>query len=344
MSRAGLVVEHRRHRCARFAVAMVGACLWSSAALAQVPGEEIARRAFEDGVTLEKKGDFAGALTKFRDSELIKATLGVRYHKAYCLEMTGKLAAALIEYEIVDKTARETNKTELVETTRVRLEPLRARVPQLSMKLSADAPKDAEVMLDGAAIAQSLLDGRAFRIDPGDHMLTARAPEHEVFAKRFTAGESSTTSIEIALHKVGAKPAVAVAPPKTDPAKGTAAGPHVEPVTKPPAERPRERSRTLPILTTAGAVVLAAGGVAAFLVAGSEQKDLEKTCGTTANCDGEKGSTRTFDALALGGWIGAAGLAALSIVLWTSSPSSSSASASTRVVARSSWLGLEGRF
>src|SRR5689334_1691271 len=107
---------------------LLAALLCTSAARAQVPGEEIARRAFEEGVALEKKGDFAPALAKFKESERIKATLGNRYHKAYCLEMTGKLAAALIEYEAVDKAARDANKSDLVETTRIRLEPLRTKV------------------------------------------------------------------------------------------------------------------------------------------------------------------------------------------------------------------------
>ncbi|MBX3212260.1 MAG: hypothetical protein KF850_09530 [Labilithrix sp.] len=104
---------------------MLGAVLCASAAHAQVPGEEIARRAFEEGVALEKTGDFAAALAKFKESEQIKATLGNRYHKAYCLEMTGKLAAALIEYEVVDRSARETSKAELVEAASARAAPRR---------------------------------------------------------------------------------------------------------------------------------------------------------------------------------------------------------------------------
>ncbi|HVM69462.1 MAG TPA: hypothetical protein VM204_06455 [Gaiellaceae bacterium] len=322
----------RRARVAGWALLV--ALSFSSAALAQVPGEEIARRAFEEGVALEKKGDFAGALAKFTESEQIKATLGNRYHKAYCLEMTGKLAAALIEYEIVDKAARDTNKPELVEATRLRLEPLRVKVPQLALKLAAAAPRNAEVTLDGAPISSALLDGRAFRIDPGEHVIAARAPDHESFTRSFTAGESTTTSVEITLPRSGAASAPAPAP--------AAPGEQYR-VTEPPAEAGAERSRTLPILTTAGAVVLAAGGASAFLVAAGEQSDLEAACAQKPSCEDDKGATRTFDALALGGFIGAAGLAALSVVLWTSKPSTS-ASGSARVVARSSWLGLECRF
>ena len=73
---------------------------WVTSALLSVgqgANDAQARRSFEDGVSLEKKGDYAGALAKFRESMEIKATLGNRFHIAYCLEMTGKLAAALEE-------------------------------------------------------------------------------------------------------------------------------------------------------------------------------------------------------------------------------------------------------
>ncbi|MBX3225133.1 MAG: hypothetical protein KF795_31740 [Labilithrix sp.] len=325
---------------------MLGAILWASSARAQVPGEEIARRAFEDGVALEKKGDYAGALAKFKESEQIKATLGNRYHKAYCLEMTGKLAAALLEYEIVDKSAREANKAELVEATRLRIEPLRVKVPQLSLKLAGTPPAGAEVALDGTSIPLALLDGKAFRVDPGEHVVTAQAPEHDAFKKGLTAAEGTTTSVEIVLTKATT----------TATARG---GAGAERLTEPPAEAPR-RSLALPILTTAGAVVLAAGGVVAYVLADGAQADLEKTCATKPSCEDDKATTRTLDALALGGFIGAAGLAALSVVLWTSSSSApaesaggatasarprATASATTaRLVVRSSWLGLEGRF
>lgn len=321
-------------RTASLVRALAGALLLASAARAQVPGEEIARRAFEEGVALEKKGDFAAALTKFKESEQIKATLGNRYHKAYCLEMTGKLASSLTEYEAVEKAARDANKTDLVEAARSRLEPLRPRVPQVSVKHAASPPKDAEVQLDGTALAAALLDGKSFRVDPGEHVITARAAEREPFTKRFTATEGSSAAVEIVLAPAATKPA-APPPAKTnEPAASTPAS---------VAPSPGARSRTLPILTTAGAIVLAGAGVGAFIVAGQKQDDLEKACraSTSSTCDDDKGPTRTFDALALGSWIGAAGLTALSIVLWTSSPS---APASARLTTRGSWVGLEGGF
>lgn len=292
-------------------------------AQAQVPGEEIARRAFEDGVALEKAADYASALVKFKESSQIKATLGNRFHIAYCLEMTGKLASALIDYEIVEKSAREQGKADLLGATHLRLESLRARVPQLSLHIPA-APKGIQVSLDGSPIAPALLDGQAFRVDPGEHTITANAPEHDPFTKRLTAPEGSSITVDIVLPR---KAAVSPMPSASTNEIATETS----------------RSHTLPILMTAGSAVLAVGGIVAFILAGSEQNDARRTCITKTSCDDEVTAVRTFDALALGGFIGAAGLAVSSVVLWTSKPRASSAATST-LTARPSWIGLEGRF
>lgn len=330
MNHGGVLVLWDRRRSARVVPVLAGALLYASSAVAQVPGEETARHRFDEGVALEKKADYAAALAKFVESEQIKATLGNRYHKAYCLEMMGKLAAALAEYEFVDKRARETDKTELAEATRIRLEPLRARVPQLSLKLGPAAPNETEVTLDGTLVSPALIGGQAFRIDPGQHIITARAADHAAFTKSITAPEGTTTSIEVVLQKEAkAKPEKREPADRTDIDPSGATGQH---------------SSTLPILTTAGAVVLGAAGTAFYVVAGNEQEVLRATCQTPPGCSEEdKSPTRTFDALALGSWIGAASLAALSVVLWTAK-SNASASASAKVLARSSWLGVEGRF
>lgn len=310
------------------AVVVLG-ILAATSARAQVPGEEIARRAFEEGVALEKKGDYTAALAKFRESMEIKATVGNRFHIAFCLEMTGRLASALNEYELVDKAARELKKADVVEATRVRVEPLRPRVPQLALNMVPSLPKDGEVLLDGKLIPSGILDGKLFPVDPGEHIVTAHAPDHDTFTKQISLAESSTTTVDIKL-------------PLT--ARPSNAGPeNARSQNLLTAEAPRLRPRTTAIVTTAGAVVLAAGGVAAFVLAGNAQDDAEKTCPTRLVCDDERDKVRTFDALALGGFIGAAGLGVLSIVLWTSKPVGSARTAPA-LVARPSWIGVEGRF
>jgi hypothetical protein len=290
---------------------------------AQAPGQELARRAFEDGVALEKKAEYGAALIRFRESAAIKSTLGNRYHIAYCLEMTGKLAEALAEYESLDQAAKEQKKSDVAEATRLRVEPLRARVPTLSIRVPPPAPPDLTVTLDDAPVAAVLLDGREFRVDPGDHVVAAKAPDRGPFIKtlQIVEGEASSVNVVLAAAETAGPPAV----------------------TEPPPEPPR-KSRTLAIAATAGAGVFAIGGVASFLVAGSRQHDAERTCPTKLSCDSERTRVRTFDALALGGFIGAGALAVTATLLWTAKPHAQKSGVQAALVARGTWLGAEGRF
>jgi hypothetical protein len=320
-----------------------------------VPGKEHAKKLFEEGVDLEKKADYAGALAKYKEAEQITATPGLRFHKGYCLEMTGKLAAALDEYENADRMARDQNKQEVHAAVVARLDPLRGRAPQIAIRLATPA-KDAEVQLDGVAVGAPLLDGKAFRLDPGEHTVTARAGGYRAFSRKVQVPENVTTSVDISLERVttgGPLTAPAPAParePAPAPAREPAPAPAREPaaqasVTEPPSEAPHGRSLGLPIATTAGAVAFAGLGVAMFLVAGSAQSDAQAACPKQPTCDSEQTKVRTFDALALTGFIGAAGLGVLSVVLWTSKgPESHGARPSARVVATPSALGLAGTF
>jgi hypothetical protein len=319
----------RELRRARIEFCGLAACFLflCAAAPAQAEGTaEEAKRAFEEGVTLEKKGDYAGALDKFATSEKIKGTVGNRFHKAFCLEMVGRLAAALDEYDAVDKTAREQGKADVVEATRGRAEPLKARVPRLELRFASSLPQDAEVMLDGRILPAERRELPIF-VDPGEHTVAARAPEHETFSKHFAAAEGATSTVDVSLQPQAPAPV----------GRRTS-------VVEPPLEPHHAPSRTIAIATTAGAVLLAAGGVASFVVAGDVQSDAEKKiCPTRESCDDERQKVRTFDALALAGFVSAAALGTFAVVLWTARPSTSGKSAPA-LVARGPWLGLEGRF
>jgi hypothetical protein len=298
-------------------------------ARADVPQEDLARREFEGGVALEKKGDYVEALARFRASAQLKPTLGNRFHTAYCLEMTGKLAVALEEYEAVEKDARELKKTDVALATHARLEALRPRVPEVSIHPMSELHGDLEVVLDDAPLLRVVLDGRPFHIDPGEHTLTAWAPSYRPFSTRIAVAEGATTSVDIVLEreqKPSSLPVAVESQPRPFPSP-------------PPAPAPR-RDR-LARITTVGAAALTAASGLAFLAAGTAQTSAEDTCPKRLTCDDERSKVRTLDAFALAGFISAAGLAAVSVVLWTSQ---STRRAATSFVVRASFVHLEQRF
>ena len=157
--------------------------------------------------------------------------------------------------------------------------------------------------------------------------------------------ESLTTTVDVSLERVTGAPVVpAVAPPPRRLRRAPAENELLRArSTSPLPKAAHGRSRVLPIATTAGAVVLAGTGVAMFLVAGSAQTNAQEDCATKLTCDDRRARVRTFDALALGGFIGAVGLGVVSVILWTSKPSEQAA-ANARLQAGPGTFALEGSF
>lgn len=310
---------------------------------APAASKDQAKKLFEEGADLEKKGDFAGALAKYKEAEQLAVTPGLRFHEGYCLEMIGKLTAALEAYDAADKLAREQNRQDVHAAVAVRLDPLRARVPNIAIRLSTPT-SGVDVQVDGVAVVPARLEGKGFPIDPGEHTLTARAVGYKSLTRKLQTPESVTTTVDVSLERATMASAAPVAPVEPTAPAAT---------TEPPGEVRRGPSRALPIATTAGAFVLAGAGVAFFLVAAGAQSDAHESCPAKPICDDEQSRVRTFDALALGSFIGAAGLGVLSVVLWTSkgpTPSAarglpgSASAARTRVIATPRTFAVEGTF
>jgi hypothetical protein len=256
--------------------------------------EDVARRAFDEGVGLEKRGDYESALAKFMESAQLKSTLGNRFHLAFCLEMTGKLASAWSEYEALDRLAREENKTDVVAATRQRTDALRTRVPELTLRATPSLPSGGEVLVDGSVVVAQGLEAKAVKVDPGEHVITAHAPEHKSYRQVIIVAEGARQSVDVPFEAAFlAPPPKAAAPP---------------------------RPRMLPIALAAGAGVAAAGGVAAFLVAGAHADDARAACPMRMSCEDERSDVRTLDAIALGAFVSAAALAVASFVIWRTPP------------------------
>ena len=333
----------RRLRAILFASVMTGvlAAPTSLAHAQTVPGKEVAKRLFEEGFDLEKRGDYVAALAKYKDAEQILATPGLRFHKGYCLEMTGKLNAALEEYEVADKLARDANRPEVHAAVIARLEPLRTRIPQIAIRLATVA-KDAEVQLDGNPVGSPLLDGKAFRLDPGEHAVTARAPGHRNFVRHVQVPESLITTVDVVLDLASA--ASAASPVSAVSSVSSVSRPSGGPSTEPPSETAPGRSLVIPIVATAGAVALVVAGVAFIAAAGGAQSDAQASCPHQTTCTSEQSKVRTFDALALGSFIGGAGLGVLSAVFWASKGGDRRAAIGAKPTFGGATVGVEGAF
>ncbi|MGZ3418451.1 MAG: hypothetical protein ACXVEF_42355 [Polyangiales bacterium] len=300
-----------------------------------------ARELFDEGLALEQKGDWQGALDRFRKVAGVKMTPQVRFHIALCLENLGKLVDALVEFERAKSDAAADPTAQLVATTAQKhVVDLKERVPRVIVKVPAGT-ENVAVTIDGTPVSSALL-GSAIPLDPGKHQLVVTANKQPSFTKDVELVEhGKTTTIEVTFA-----PAAKVEKPPPPPKE------------EPPKEEPTEGSHgpgALPwIFGGIGVAALAGGGIF-YGLRQSTISDLEGACGPDRNqCPEDKKSTydrgktyTTVGNILLG--VGVVGVAT-AVVILVASPSKSgdkkSASAAVTLGGGPGniGLGLIGRF
>jgi hypothetical protein len=310
------------------------------------PEVRAARQLFADAEKDEDAARWAEALDKLRRVAQVKLTAGVHYHIALCQEHLGQLAAALDQYTSAEGQARSENAQDVLVLVGKRIEDLGPRVPRLTLRLAPDAG-DATVTLDGARLPPAVV-GTALPVDPGEHSIEVTAADGRSTTRHVTVQERDVTTVDLQ---------VAEAPPRPAPAAAMAPSPPslLSPgaTASPPAESPAATgtgSRAGAVLATVGGVVLAGGGVAAFLLAGSAHQTAVAQCAKVlsfapAACDSQRSSVRDWDFAAAGAWLGTALVGTLAVVEWAR-PSSQAASStpSAQLFVGPASLGLGGRF
>jgi hypothetical protein len=253
----------------------------------------------------EDNGRWQDALDKLRRAGSVKMTPGIRFHVALCEEKLGQLVTALGDYTAAEAAARSEGNKEVLEAVSDPLSALRARVPTLTVGLPADA-KDVEVTLDGGPLAVGLV-GVPVPVDVGTHTVLARTGGRPPFSSSVSLAEKQAVTVEVRFPSPVS--AAGAAPTPVPPS----ANAHEE------AAHPAGPLRAGALATTLGAVAVVGFGVGAYFVAGGKQSSAETAClGLLPSaCDNFKDGVRTWDALALGAWIAGAGLAAVSVYLWT---------------------------
>ena len=261
-----------------------------------------ARDLFARAESDEDAGLWADALDKLHRAGSVKMTPGIRFHVALCEERLGRLAAALGDYVAAQDAAREGSNKDVLEAVGEPLAELRARVPTITLRLPADV-NDAVISLDGAPVAPGSM-GALLPVDTGVHTLDAHAPNRAPFSATVSVVEKQAVSIDVLL------------PPLPSPV-GTA------PLAPRRAPQDKDASRAKALVASAGALALVGFGVGAFFVAGAKQSAAEAQCEGLVSCEGLRGPVRTWDALALTGWIAGAGAGAFAVYFWTRPPTPS---------------------
>ena len=320
-----------RSICCLFAFA-IAAVAPAARGLPTATNEKLAaaRETFAQAEKDEDDELWSDALAKLRQVAAVRLTSGVRYHIALCEEHVGQLVEALADYTEADRQARSEGARDVLKLVGVRITDVAGRIPHVALRVvpavaGMVATIDEQPCSDAACTAPGALD-------PGTHRVEARAPDHVPALAVVTLGERETAAVDLVLR-------VPPSPP--------AAAPPPAPVTTPQA--PGGRSRTTALLAGIGAILLAAGGVGAYVVAGDELRSGMRTCrqlvtAATGACDGEKNTVRAWDWTAAAAWAGAAAAGTIAVLTWSGARRESTPAPSTSVVVGPRSAGLAGTF
>lgn len=312
---------------------------FATPALAQSATAGEAQSAFKAGMSLEQKGDWDGALKKFRDAAAFKSTPQLRFHIGRCLEKLGNWTEAISAYELAMSEATGNQRKEMTKTAKPAAEALRKKVPKLVLERGPNT-EFTTVYLDGAEILLASF-GQPMVVNPGDH--TVKAVEGEASeAQKVTLAEGETKNLVVQAPKP------LPAPPAVLPPVAQAA---------PPPE-PEAHSTWLPwTLVGVGTASLAAAGVFVILRRSSinEMNDecgpAGQPCPNSVRSSYDDGKRYSLLANVTGGvGVAALGAGAVMLVLQSggddSKPAtrSPSPSPSIEVVAAPSFMGVKGRF
>lgn len=157
-----------------------------------------AKAAFNAGLALEAAGDYAQALTRFREVIAVKVTPQALFHIGRCLERLGKWTEAVGNYRLAIEKAEETRAAEAGREAEVARSALEPKVPKLVIRRGRGAAA-ANIALDGVALGATAIDVE-LPIDPGPHTVIATVPGQRPTTVEITVAEAETKNVVLDLE------------------------------------------------------------------------------------------------------------------------------------------------
>ncbi|AKU98490.1 hypothetical protein AKJ09_05154 [Labilithrix luteola] len=301
----------RRRSRGLLTLVMLATLAMSSAAAAEPSAREraAAEAIFREAKQLAAQGKISEACVKFAESHRLEPKLGTLLHLATCHELEGKTATAWIEFTEASRIAERTRQPDREKLARTHAQALEAELPTIRIVVSHPVPGQ-DVKLDDTPLTEGTL-GSDIPIDPGEHVLTARAASKTPWSRKVTI-ERGHKLLTVEIPALEDKPIEA-----SPPVAGSAAATPRNPPDTAAARVPAKSRRTLGwVLVGAAGVGL---GVGTFfgLRAASEESDANtlcptRTCPTSEGLDGHDAARRSalFSTIGFGAGILAGGVAA----------------------------------
>jgi len=247
--------------------------------------KEMLREAIDD----EKAGRCKEAVDTLRQVVAIVETGETLLHLGECLSRTGRLLEAIKTWERAEDLARRDKDKPTQQALIPKLAELHGRIPTVALHVPPDA-KGAAVTIDGQTMSAERTRA-PIELDPGEHSIEVKADGRSTFTTKLTLAEKATVAVS------------AVLPALNPIASG-------EPTSS-------SGMRVGAWISGSAALVLAGGGVGAFVAAGGAAADGQSSCAGRVSCDASAAkSVRQLDAAALALWVGAGAGLGLSVTLF----------------------------
>ncbi len=284
---------------------------------------------FNKGLADMMAKKYESACLTLAESYRLGPRTGTLFTLAECEAGWGKLASAVSHYsEYVAQVSRlpaADRKRHLArqKTAQAQVEKLRPRVPSLTLRLPADAPRGVTVKRGGIELFSASL-GVALPIDAGEHELSTQVPGGPEHLQKISLAPGETK--EVVLH-------IELPPPAPVPA-ASASAPVSAGTPPPPSLSPSPPSRA-PVYAAlgVGAVGVVVGSVAGVLALQRKQTVDQECSGNRCSPAGKDAadSGKGFGTISTVGFgVGVVGLGA-GLVLWLTSPTPPPAAAAWRI-------------
>lgn len=289
-----------------------------------------AREMFQEAYRDEQEKRYAQALEKFQRVASVKESASVRYRIGSVLEQLGRLREARDKFVALaeSKPSLSSAEQEIADNAAERARRLDKKIPRVMLRLHDSAPADAQVIIDGTAVAASTT-ARPIELDPGDHVIQASSPASMPTESKVTLAEGSEVPFVVELA------------PKTGDAP---------PPTSPPSDRTR---RTVGSIALGAGGVLLVTGIVLLVVREGDVSDIKDACGESGLCpaarrgelESDRDQAQLFGPLGVG--LGLLGLAAAGtgayLLLRPAHPSADPAPKGATASAGGAGLGVSAR-
>jgi len=271
-------------RCVRSKVHLVlvlSALLFAAAEANADPNDSAgAEVLFREGKQLMDQHDYGAACPKLAESYRLDPATGSLLALALCYERAGKLASAWVAYTDAAAMAKREGQVDREQGAQARARELEPKLARLTVDVQTPQTPGLEVIRDGVHLGPAAL-GTALPVDPGEHVIEARAPGRVPFREVVEA--TGPDELTVLVPELGFT-STATAPEKTAVAAAATSDGARDPG---PADEP-DSSDGGSTLSTVGIIVAAVGtvGLAVGAVYGFRALSLKKQANCDKSCEG----------------------------------------------------------